>query len=369
MKRMRLFWLENEDGMLKPLNGEEGIFLQKPTGLGLETGESYATVSDGFYIKTQTSDKQGSPSGELVFMRPMPYERYKEFIDWVLSAKTLTLVYQPATVAYRRRISLSVINKGEKEKTGVLITPVTFKTLTPWYTEDTELFTVGLVGGGFVVSDEDAQDEDSKGDGGESEGGEGDGDDHDEGEDPIAGDGEEPLILDGGSGLEPELDANYSEVEDVMDDSRVFDFDEDEDEEEAACTWQRLTETDAMEGGIIVQPKGHLPSSMHLTYSGVATAPTIYVIGVKTGTEYGRCALDASIGADERLEYSTNELDAYVRKVSSNGVITDLLNAADLRYEVFPQLPTTEDCRVMLTSESAISGTLAVEVQRYMRGV
>lgn len=373
--RMRKFWLENEAGKLIPLNGEEGIFLQKPTGLGLETGESYAAVRDGFYIKTQTSDKQSSPGGELVFMRPMPYDRYTKFIDWVLRAQTLTLIYQPATVAYRRRISLSVINKGEKEKSGVLITLVTFKTLTPWYTEDTERFTVGLVGGGFVASDEDAQEDDSRDDGEDDDdpsgGGGDDSDEKDDGDEaPIPGDdGELPFNPDGGEGLEPETDVDSARDEDLLEDSRVFDFDEDEDEEEAACLWQRLTETDALEGGVIVRAKGHIPSSIHLTYYGAATMPVIYVIGVDTGTEYGRCVLKSSIADGERLEYSTNELDAYIRKVSASGAVTDLLNDADLRYQIFPQLPTTEDCRVMITSESSISGLLVVEVQRYLRAV
>ena len=123
-----------------------------------------------------------------------------------------------------------------------------------------------------------------------------------------------------------------------------------------------------MEGGIVIQPKGEIESTFLLEYEGVTSSPTIYVIGLNTGTEYGRLVLNASVNPGETLVYSTNNLDSYIKKIS-NGNEIDLLNYADVAYEIFPRLPTTEPCRIGLTSNGQIDGTLTVNVQRYVLGV
>ena len=376
MRRMRLFWLENGSGERKPLNGEEGIFLENPTGLGLESGDAYAGTGDGFFVRTKTAaDKQLPIGGDLIFLKPRPYALYTAFMDWVLRSQELTLVYQPATQDYRRRVTLSAADKGEKARTGVLTVPVKLLPLTPWYTQKVETYTLGIEEDGFRVWDDDEDDEGGADDRDESDpeeeepgGGEepleqdGAGEDNDRDEEPLEVD-EFPLELDGGTGLEAE-DETREDAEPVGE-SRVWD----DDTTEASCSWARLTETDVLEDGVVIRAGGHVGASFDLRFTGAATRPEIAVIGAESGTEYGRCALDASTADGETLEYSTSYLDAYVRKRTADGRVIDLLDAADMQHNVFPRLPTTEPCRVLISSESSLRGVLTVAVQRYLRGV
>ena len=341
---IRKFWLENAAGELKPLNGEQGIFLENPYGLGIDAGAKYAGGGDGFFIESSdTGDKQIPMGGDLHFLRE-PYALFRSFSDWALRSEKLTLVYQPDTVAFRRRIAISRLTKTEKNTPVSLKVPVEFLPLTPWYTEDRESWTLGITGDGFRVMDEADIDEMFD-------------------EAPLDED-EFPLELDGGEGLEAET-GDGTEPASADAESRVWD----ESTSEADCLWQRLTETDALEGYIIISPKGQAPSSMLLTFAGRAEAPAIYILGADSGKEYGRCALRASLSYGETLEYSTQPQDEFIRKRSASGEVVDLLDAADLQYNIFPQLPTSEPCRVLIASAAQMSGELTVAVQRWLRGV
>lgn len=342
IESLRKFWLENESGELFPLNAEQKVLLLNPTGFGLDANESFAVMGDGFYVDTaQEYDKQKTLGGDFLFLMPRPRDTYTNFANWLLSAKALTLVYMPTSTAYRRRIKVASIDKDEIDHPGDITVPISFITLSPWYADDVDTFTLGISSDGFRAMDEADIDESFI-------------------EAPLDID-EESLVLDGGEGLEVEGDEPEAETNA---ESRVWDETTPEDD----CTWQRLTETDVLSDGFIIAPRGHLPSSINLKFSGTASNPTIYVIGVNTGTEYGRCAVAASIAGSETLEYSTDVLDSYIRK-TSGGTVRDLINAVDVRYNVFPRLPITEPCRVAITSDGAIDGSLSVSVHRYLRGV
>lgn len=302
---LRKFWLENEKGERKPLNGEEGVFFLKPTGLGVELDNSFGRAGNAFFL-TETVDPftQSSMGGDLVFDMPRPHDLYTSFVNWVLQAKELTLGYMPTTTAYRRRISVVSLKKDEPDRPVAITIPFTFVALTPWYTNDDEQFDIDVdVDGGFRVSDDDEEE-----------------------------------------GL-----------------SRLWD-------ETSVCEWYRLVDVDYLTTEILVQPNGQIESSFSLRFQGVLIEPIIEIIGAETNREYGRAAISESFSGDDVLEYPTSQLDSYIRKVR-NGVTIDLLNRLDLSYEVFPRLPTTEPVRLVIASDGKLNGNLFIRVQRYMAGV
>ena len=130
---MRKFYLENELGERKPLNGEDGIFLTDPAGLGVSYGNSYADLGAGFFRRVEEKLPQGVIPCSLTFMRGA-YEKYKDFADWALRAETLYLVYKPLNVAYYRRVELSYLTKTEITSGTWMEIPTAFVCLTPWYT-------------------------------------------------------------------------------------------------------------------------------------------------------------------------------------------------------------------------------------------
>lgn len=130
---MRKFYLENELGERKPLNGEDGIFLTDPAGLGVSYGNSYADLGAGFFRRVEEKQPQGVIPCSLTFMRGA-YQKYRDFADWALRAKTLYLVYKPLNVAYYRRVELSYLTKTEITSGTWMEIPTAFVCLTPWYT-------------------------------------------------------------------------------------------------------------------------------------------------------------------------------------------------------------------------------------------
>ena len=117
---MRKFYLENELGERKPLNGEDGIFLTDPAGLGVSYGNSYADLGAGFFRRVEEKQPQGVIPCSLTFMRGA-YEKYKDFADWALRAETIYLVYKPLNVAYYRRVELSYLTRDEQAELWDLI--------------------------------------------------------------------------------------------------------------------------------------------------------------------------------------------------------------------------------------------------------
>lgn len=134
---LRKFWLENETGDAIPLNGEQGIWLVDPTGLGMASNFSFTDFGHGFFRSVdKNKDPQQTVAGDLYFIdHRNPYVEYKRFADWVVQAETLYLVYQPASIQYRRKVLLSSITKEELLTQELLKCPVAFYGLTPWFTK------------------------------------------------------------------------------------------------------------------------------------------------------------------------------------------------------------------------------------------
>jgi len=134
---LRKFWLENETGDSIPLNGEEGIWLVDPTGLGMSSSSSFTNFSHGFFRPVEAEkDPQQTVAGDLYFIDYTdPYLKYKRFADWIVRATTIYLVYQPSAKQYRRKVTLSSITKDELLTQELLKCPVAFYGLTPWFTK------------------------------------------------------------------------------------------------------------------------------------------------------------------------------------------------------------------------------------------
>lgn len=129
---MRKFYIENQIGERKSLNGD--IFLQNPAGLGVSVDPNFASVGRGFFVNvTDEKEPQGAVLGDLVF-RKSAYKTYQEFINWILAAEKLFIIYCPeGNTEYWREIDLTYITKTELGVGRWLTTPISFSCLTPWY--------------------------------------------------------------------------------------------------------------------------------------------------------------------------------------------------------------------------------------------
>lgn len=54
---------------------------------------------------------------------------------------------------------------------------------------------------------------------------------------------------------------------------------------------------------------------------------------------------------------------------SADGTETDALNDVDLAYEPFPRIPVNEDCVLLMSADSEITGQATVRVYYYYRSV
>ena len=135
MRNVRKFYLQNAAGGRYPLNGETGVWLTDPEGLGYTMAANYADLKSGFFESVASdAEPQGAVAGTLIFAKPGPYARYKGFIDWLAAAGSLDMVYDPdGSGEYLKRVDVSYITKGELARVGWLAVPASFLGLSPWY--------------------------------------------------------------------------------------------------------------------------------------------------------------------------------------------------------------------------------------------
>lgn len=137
---MRKFWLKDESGETRGLNNEAGIWFDAPEGLGFSTGERFYHVGGGSFAACDGEDETPEAIvGDLVFVPGGTYEdsysQYSQFVHWMLSAKSLTLLYSPGgdpDLAWMRAVAITSLGKSE-EKAGALRCPVSMTPLEPWY--------------------------------------------------------------------------------------------------------------------------------------------------------------------------------------------------------------------------------------------
>lgn len=138
---MRKFYFENEYAQRYDLQSNNAI-LTDPSSLGVGFDSGYIPVGDTFvrdYLKLQ----QKTLSAIINFLRPNQYDKYRQFADFVLSAKKLYLIYAPdAQTEYRREIDISNIEKGEIDQDRVLKIPIALVAKTLYYTANLNKFVI-----------------------------------------------------------------------------------------------------------------------------------------------------------------------------------------------------------------------------------
>lgn len=128
---MRKFSIQNQYGEKIELQGGS-IFFHSPEGLGFANKVEYME-SDSFFIATRREPEQVLKSGSLLFKPQGAYQSYFDFVNWLLSAETLTLGYNPSGTQYYMDVDVISIDKGELTTGGALDVPVTFAPISPIY--------------------------------------------------------------------------------------------------------------------------------------------------------------------------------------------------------------------------------------------
>lgn len=135
MRYIRKLWIENSSGQRRSLNGEDGLYASDLAGFGFSMSPSYADLTRGFFVPvSEDAEPQGAITMTLNFLGPNPYAKYRDFSNWLARSGALTIGYAPTPEqTFYRRISVTYLQKGELDRTGILPIPASFSTLTPWY--------------------------------------------------------------------------------------------------------------------------------------------------------------------------------------------------------------------------------------------
>lgn len=132
---IRNFYFENETGEridCQKINGN--LFFYNVTGLGFEEEIEYVQIGDNF-IANRRKIKQNQIAGELDFYE-MTYDEYCNFVDFILRASSLRLIYVPKKTIrteYYRDIDLFKIDKNEEDEYNILTCPITMNAKSLWY--------------------------------------------------------------------------------------------------------------------------------------------------------------------------------------------------------------------------------------------
>lgn len=143
-KDIRNFYFENEKGKridCQKVNG--GLFLYNVAGLGYEENIEYEQIGNTF-IQNNKKIVQNVITGELEFY-DMTYNEYCDFVDFVLTATSLKLIYVPKTSdrsEYYRDIDVCKIEKAEEDEYNVLTCPIVMNCKSLWYKQTTAIYTI-----------------------------------------------------------------------------------------------------------------------------------------------------------------------------------------------------------------------------------
>ena len=144
-ENIRNFYFENELGQridCQKINGN--LFFYNATGLGYEDEIEYVQIGNNF-VKNREKIKQNQIGGDLEFYN-MTYDEYSNFINFVLSAEELKLIYVPKKnikTEYYRDIDLIKIDKTEEDEYNILTCPILMNTKSLWYEQKELAITVG----------------------------------------------------------------------------------------------------------------------------------------------------------------------------------------------------------------------------------
>lgn len=140
---MRKFYIRDGVGTQYSLNGEQYIWLLNPSGLGVAYANSYSDIKQGFFapLKTDAWNTQ-SIVCDFGFVKSA-YATYRTFVNWLITAQELVIVYQPfGAEQFYRKVKLDYVEKTELMNGVWLSTPASFTCLTPWYKPTTLSVTI-----------------------------------------------------------------------------------------------------------------------------------------------------------------------------------------------------------------------------------
>lgn len=290
---MRKFYLENEAGQRLSLNGENGIVLSNPAGLGMTMSSNFADIHNGFFREvSKDSEPQSTVTCDLVFTGKNTYADYRVFMDWCGGSTALHLIYKPyGNTEFYRDVYINYLTKTELTDTRWLSVPASFACLSPWYRAaptsmamSTEL--------GYVLKY------------------------------PFS--------------YSKELIYSSSSVGSMAAD---------------------------------IPAGGHIPAAFELSYKGAVINPKITLMGSATNAIYGICALNATLGENDTFTVSTLYGKCRVEVKGAEGIAKDALNDVDLSHDPFPRIPVNEDCVLLMSADSGITGYATVRVYYYYRSV
>ena len=114
---------------------------------------------------------------------------------------------------------------------------------------------------------------------------------------------------------------------------------------------------------------GHIPAALELFYYGAIKNPLIKLTGNISNKTHGVCSVAAVLQETDMLKLSTKYEASSIRKISADGLETDLLDALDLSLTPFFHVPVDEPCTVSIESNDFFSGRTELFVYYYYRSV
>lgn len=131
---IRKLYFQNARGDRWGLNGDRGVYATNLSGFGFTLAPGFADLGRGFFSSVNDeSEPQGTIPFTLYFTRNS-YDVYQSLVDWLASAGTITIVYNPnGKREYCRDVIVNFMQKGELTEVGWLEVPSSFFCTTPWY--------------------------------------------------------------------------------------------------------------------------------------------------------------------------------------------------------------------------------------------
>lgn len=114
---------------------------------------------------------------------------------------------------------------------------------------------------------------------------------------------------------------------------------------------------------------GHIPGALEVSLRGAIRSPKLKLVGSRTGKVIGICSLPITLAETERLEYSSRYENSYVRKVSADGTVTDLLDVLDLSLTPFFRMPVNEPSTLSVEADAEFIGSAELKAYYYFRSV
>lgn len=149
---IRSFRLYNDRGDMIDMLENLDFLAFNPEGLGVKFDNGFSQT-DANFIFDKTKVVNTPLKLRIVFgaLGENPYQKYSEFLE-LLNHPPYVLEYILPEGAWKKKIRLNELSKGEITIGTTLVEEITFDTVTPWYNEIANETTIvpGLVGGGKI---------------------------------------------------------------------------------------------------------------------------------------------------------------------------------------------------------------------------